>query len=42
MGDTGFYGERLKTQANNVVETFLFENTMNTGNVVSAAAEKFM
>lgn len=42
MGDTGFYGERLKTQANNVVETFLFENAMNTGNVVAAASAKFM
>jgi hypothetical protein len=31
----------LKTQADNTVETFLFENTMNTDSTVAAAVEKF-
>lgn len=34
--------EGLKTQANNTLETFLFENTMNTDSSVAAAFEKFM
>ena len=34
--------ESLKTQANNTVETFLFENTMNTNSTIAAALEKFM
>lgn len=34
--------EGLKTQANNTVETFLFENTMNTNSTVAAVLEKFM
>lgn len=32
----------FKTQANNTVETFLFENTMNTDSTVAAIAERFM
>ena len=34
--------EQLKNQTDSVVETFLFENTMDTSNVAAAAAEKFM
>ena len=32
----------LKTQTNNTIETFLFENTMNTNSSVAAGFEKFM
>lgn len=32
----------FKTQANNTVETFLFENTMNAGGTAVAIAERFM
>lgn len=34
--------EKFKTQANNTVETFLFENTMNAGGTAVAIAERFM
>ena len=33
--------QQLKTQADNTIETFLFENTMNTDNVIAAGFEKF-
>ena len=32
----------LKTQANNAIETFLFENTMDTDSTVAAGVEKFL
>lgn len=32
----------LRTQADNTVDTFLFENTMNTGTAGAAVAERFM
>ena len=38
----GDKNEQLKTQADNTVETFLFENTMDTKSAVAAGFEKFM
>lgn len=34
-------GKQLKTQVDNTIETFLFENTMDTSNVIAAGFEKF-
>ena len=42
IASTDNINQGLKTQANNTIETFLFENTMNTDSSVAAAFEKFM
>lgn len=42
IASAGNSNENLKTQANNTVETFLFENTMNTNSTVAAVLERFM
>lgn len=41
IGNIKDVNKRFKTQTDNVVETFLFENTMNTSGTVAAAFEKF-
>ena len=42
IASSGNSNESFKTQANNTVETFLFENTMNTNSSVAAVLERFM